>query len=127
MKCFLFCYDEVKNIIWLFYRNEILIIDIKNQETYFRKGNGYNLDYKFSSIWYDKKTKSDINLISEQTYLILDLNILYKKLYIDQIISKTKNKIIKFEKEESINIMDVIIEMTHKREIINSIHLNRIF
>ena len=38
----------------MFYKNEILIIDIKNQETYFRKGNGYNLNYEFSSIWYDK-------------------------------------------------------------------------
>ena len=101
----------MKNIFWLFGVNEILIIDIKNPETYYRYFKSSDLDYKFSAVWYDKKTKSDIHLMSEQTYLILDLNILYKKLYIDQIISKTNNKIIKFEKEESINIMDVIIEM----------------
>ena len=117
MKYFDFGYDEIKNIIFLFYKNVILIIDIKNQETYFRKCNGYNLDYRFSSIWYDKKTKNDIHLISTEKYIILDSNILYKRLNIDEIKSKTNNQVIKFEKKELNNIIDdVFIEMKDEEE-----------
>jgi len=75
------------------------------------------LDYKFSSIWYDKKTKNDIHLISEDKYIILDSNILYKRLNIDEIISKTNNQVIKFEKKELNNIIDdVFIEMKDEEE-----------
>ena len=109
---FPYCYDEINNIIWMFNKNEILIIDIKNQETYFRKGTGYDVTCIFNYIGHDDINGTNIHLINFDKYLILDLDILYKRLNIEEMISKTNNKIIKVEKKELNNTIDhVTIEM----------------